>query len=87
MLVGIKTMLQNMQGHHAIAESHIRSGSKLLQGIVNDQQDDALQNQAPAWRRQVDCYVQLESLTAIFAVLDNKAAKVRAFNYCAFQLG
>lgn len=70
-------MLQNMQGHHAVAESHIRSGSKLLQGIVHDQQNDALKNGTPAWKHQSDCYVSLESLAAIFAVLDKQAATVR----------
>ncbi|KAH8759838.1 hypothetical protein F5883DRAFT_500988 [Diaporthe sp. PMI_573] len=29
------TCFENMQGHHAIAGTHIRSGSKLLQGIVH----------------------------------------------------
>lgn len=72
-----KAVLQNIQGHHAMAGSHIRSGSNLLKGIVYDHRNDASQLQTLAWKRQVHAYVPLASLVAIFAVLNKEAAMVR----------
>lgn len=69
-------MLQNMQGHHTVAESHIQSGSKLLQEMVNDQQNNAPRYQTPGAKCQIDSYVPLEDVIAIFAVLDKNAAQV-----------
>lgn len=64
-----------------MAESHIRSGSKLLQEIVRDQTNDALQHWALGPTRHTDCYVPFETLAAIFAVLDSEVATVGLFYY------
>ncbi|KUI67936.1 hypothetical protein VM1G_11480 [Cytospora mali] len=60
-----------MQGHHALAGSHIRSGSKLLQETVHIQRRE---HSALGFKRQANCYVPLEIVAAIFAGLDKQAA-------------
>lgn len=69
-----------------MAESHIRGGSKLLKEIVRDHRNETRQHQIPAWKRQAHAYVPLESLVAIFAVLDKEAAMVRAPIVLLFNL-
>lgn len=69
-----------------MAESHIQSGSRLLQEIVRDQQNDALQYQTLGSARHIDGYVPFKQLAAIFAVLDNQVAKVSQIRWFTILL-
>lgn len=68
-----------MQGHHAAAGSHIRSGSKLLEEFVYDQPSGKLQHPVLGSMSRAESHVPLEVLARIFAGLNNQAATVRAF--------
>lgn len=69
-----------MQGQHASAGVHIRSGAKLLRETVYDQRNGVFQHQLLGSKSHVDSYAPLEVLAGIFAGLDIQVAAVRGFS-------
>jgi hypothetical protein len=69
-----------MQGHHASAGFHIRSGAKLLRETLYDQRNGVLQHQVLGSKSHIDSYAPLEVLTRIFAGLDSQLTIVRGFS-------
>lgn len=59
-----------MQGRHASAGFHIRSGVKLLRETMYDQRNGVLDHRVLGSKSNVDCYAPLEVLARIFSVLD-----------------
>ena len=69
-----------MQGHHASAGSHIKSGAKLLRETLYDQRNGVLQHQVLGSKSHMDSYAPLEVLVGIFAGLDSELRMVRDFS-------
>jgi hypothetical protein len=65
-----------MQGHHALAGAHIRSGAKLLRETLYDQRKGAFQHQVLSSKGDADCYVSLDVISRIFAELYPEANMV-----------
>lgn len=75
-----------MQGRHASAGSHIRSGVKLLRETIYDQRNAILKHQVIGSKSHMDGYASLEVLARIFSVLDPTITMVRGFNFTSHTL-
>jgi hypothetical protein len=72
---------QNMQGNHASAGVHIRSGARLLRETLYDQQNGAFQHQVLGSKSHIDSYAPLEVLARLFVGLDPELRTVRRFSF------
>ncbi|KAK8136469.1 hypothetical protein PG984_004409 [Apiospora sp. TS-2023a] len=66
------TCFENMQGNHAGARAHIRSGAKLLYETLDDQTHRAYRHRIFGAKRYADCYSPLGAMARIFAALDSQ---------------
>ncbi|KAI0416123.1 hypothetical protein F5X98DRAFT_201127 [Xylaria grammica] len=67
---------ENIQGHHALAITHIQSGVKLLRETVYDQDTGVLHCQEFGSTSRVNSYAPLEAYAKIFALLDSGASRI-----------
>ncbi|KAG9234779.1 hypothetical protein BJ875DRAFT_293666 [Amylocarpus encephaloides] len=66
--------LENMQGRHVTAITHIQSGAKLLRETLCDGENGVLRHGVFGSTRQIDSYVPLDVLARIFAGLNSQVA-------------
>ncbi|RFU25203.1 hypothetical protein B7463_g11139, partial [Scytalidium lignicola] len=59
--------VDSIQGHHALAGAHIRSGAKLLREISYHQSKGITQHQVLGSKRDRDCYVSLDAISRMYA--------------------
>ena len=65
-----------MQGRHALAGGHIRSGVKVLNETIHDLGRGILQHKTLGPTRYADSYVPIEELAKIFTGLDRQVTWV-----------
>ncbi|KAK3944425.1 putative transcriptional regulatory protein [Diplogelasinospora grovesii] len=80
------TCFENMQGRHAVAGSHIQSGSKLLRETVYDGRSGVLQHQVLGSDSRANSYVSLDVLATILAGLNTEVAMMmRDYKYKTYE--
>ncbi|KAM3086214.1 hypothetical protein ACMFMG_000351 [Clarireedia jacksonii] len=68
------TCFENMQGHHASAGAHIRSGVKLLHETARDHRNGGFKHKVLGSKSQTDSYASLEVLASVLGGLGSDAS-------------